>query len=206
MDDGDPLVLYRVWRTVKQMCYDRRYLVLQSDINMSLEDWRQNVWEPSPSRKDLSFAVQHNDDPTDQLFVFFAHEKDVSVTAIKAYFTKMQQGMMQRGILIVQNRVTPLAKASIKEMAPKYIMEQFFEGELKVNITRHVLVPQHQVLTDEEKRVLLETYKVSERQLPRMQVDDPISRYYGLSVGQVVRIIRRSETAGKYVTYRIVLA
>ena len=40
-------------------------------------------------------------------------------------------------------------------MAPKYILEQFSEAELVVNITEHVLVPQHIVLTDEEKKNLL---------------------------------------------------
>lgn len=40
-------------------------------------------------------------------------------------------------------------------MAPKYILEQFSEAELVVNITEHVLVPQHIVLSDEEKKTLL---------------------------------------------------
>ncbi len=47
------------------------------------------------------------------------------------------------------------------------------------------LVPRHIVQAPDEKRELLERYKLKEQQLPRIRTNDPIAKYFGLRRGQV---------------------
>eukprot|EP00126_Sphaerothecum_destruens_P002682 Sdes_comp16108_c0_seq1m5332 len=157
----------------------------------------------SPSRNELTMLVSNKDDPTDQLFVFFPDDPKVGVKPIRQYCQRMQEESIQKAIIVVQIGMTAFARQALSGMAPKYLLEQFQESELLVNITEHELVPTHVVLTMEEKNTLLQRYKLRDTQLPRIQMVDPIARYFGLRRGQVVKIIRKSETAGRYVTYRL---
>jgi len=200
--------LWRIRKTIMQMCHDRGYLVTQDELDQTIEQFIEQFGDrPSegrPSRGDISVLVAHNDDPTDQMFVFFPEEEKVGIKTIKQYCTRMQEENISRAIIVVQLGMTPSAKQALVDMAPKYQLEQFLESELLVNITEHDLVPEHLVLTPAEKAELLARYKLKDHQLPRMQVGDTIARYYGLKKGEVIKIIRASPTSGRYVTYRIV--
>lgn len=49
----------------------------------------------------------------------------------------MQEESITRAIIVVQQGMTPSAKQALVDMAPKYILEQFMEAELMINITEH---------------------------------------------------------------------
>mgnify|MGYP002714332940 FL=1 len=139
------------------------------------------------------------------MFVFFPDEPKIGIKTVKNYCQRMQEENITRAMIVVQQGMTPSAKQALVDMAPKYILEQFLESELLINITEHELVPQHIILNVEEKAELLARYKLKESQLMRIQASDPVARYYGLKRGQVVKIIRPSETAGRYISYRLVV-
>jgi len=200
MDVGTKL--FRVRRTCLQMLRDRGFLVAENELNMSKDEFHDKFGD-DPNRDMLTILVCKQDDPTDQIFVFFPEEQKIGVTTIKTYFNRMKDHGVNRAVMVMPGVLTSFAKTSLQDISSKYFIEQFKEDELLVNITQHVLVPEHRLLSPEEKRALLTRYKVSDTQLPRIQMADPVSRYYGLQRGQVVRIVRPSETAGRYVTYRL---
>mmetsp|Transcript_41437 Transcript_41437/g.132352 ORF Transcript_41437/g.132352 Transcript_41437/m.132352 type:complete len:205 (-) Transcript_41437:18-632(-) len=196
--------MFRIRKTACKMLDDRGYLLQQKELNRTKEEFKEEFGEV-PQREELTILVPKKDDPTDQIFIFFPLEAKVGVKTIKVYWERMKTQNVTRAILVVQQNLTPFAKQSLPEImsTKKCILEVFQEAELLVNITEHVLVPRHYMLSPEEKRTLLEKYKVKDSQLPRVQMSDPVARYYGMQRGQVVRIVRPSETAGRYVTYRL---
>lgn len=75
----------------------------------------------------------------------------------------------------------------------------------ELEITKHELVPRQTLLSDKDKEELLKRYGIVLRQLPRMLASDPLVKLLNCKVGDVVKIIRKSETAGESEYYRVVV-
>lgn len=56
---------------------------------------------------------------------------------------RMKQENVSRAIMVIAANLTPFAKQSLLDLMPRLHIEQFTENELLVNITEHVLVPEH---------------------------------------------------------------
>lgn len=75
----------------------------------------------------------------------------------------------------------------------------------KFNLFEHILVPEHILLNEEEARFVLEKYRMKSHQLPFIKASDPVAKAIKAMPGDIIKIIRRSPTAGEAIAYRYVI-
>lgn len=76
----------------------------------------------------------------------------------------------------------------------------------KFTVSMHQMVPKHEILTQQEKKEVLEKFGVEKEQLPKILETDAVCKEIGAKKGDVLRILRKSETAGESVYYRVVIS
>jgi DNA-directed RNA polymerase I, II, and III subunit RPABC1 len=127
--------------------------------------------------------------------------KVIGIAFVKDIALKMEEVGAQRGMLVGGLRFTPAAK---KEASSARV-ELVEGGYASFDLFEHELVPPHSIASEEEVGLVLDHYKISKTQLPRISHDDPAARVLGAVPGQVLRIERNSDTAGTSYYYRLVV-
>ncbi|MBE6496319.1 MAG: DNA-directed RNA polymerase subunit H [Methanobrevibacter thaueri] len=75
---------------------------------------------------------------------------------------------------------------------------------MKIDIQDHMLVPKHEIMTEEEISDEFSDVDYDIKDLPKIKSKDPVAKAIGAEPGNILRITRESQTAGVFVTYRIV--
>lgn len=83
--------------------------------------------------------------------------------------------------------------------------EIFSKTYFMCNITEFRYVPQHILLTDEEKKQTLKEYGVPLNKYPKIMITDPLAKYYNARLHDLFKIIRPSSVAGETISYRYVI-
>ncbi len=81
---------------------------------------------------------------------------------------------------------------------------------VKFNVLEHDLVPEHYLVPAEEEEKILNELGVKKENLPKIRKNDAVlrllERKYGhIPVGSLIKIVRKSPTAGRIVVYRVVV-
>lgn len=70
---------------------------------------------------------------------------------------------------------------------------------------KNLLVPKHEVLSAEEAEHILKIYNVIRDEMPKIKIHDPGIKGLNAKVGDIIKITRKSQTAGEAIYYRVVI-
>jgi len=174
--------------------------VLEKRVNVLMDFRGYKILEREQQKEGVRFLVET---PKKSKLVLWAIPASdaIGVRYIAQLKKDMDKNGLEEGTIISNGHYTQAAKS----LARKNRIELIPLVSPAFNIFEHVLVPVHQILTEEEKEEVLGKYRVKAYQLPRIRTSDPVARAIGAKPGDIVRIIRNSPTAGRYVSYRYVV-
>ncbi|OMO85768.1 hypothetical protein COLO4_21454 [Corchorus olitorius] len=186
-------------KTALEMLKDRGYNVDESEITRSLTEFR-SLFGDNPDLERLRISATLRSNPSKKILVVFMGKNEIRKATICALRGDISKENLSGLILVLQSKMNSFARKELESFAFKVEEFQFIPilmlmsklsfcllmeiADLYVNITKHYLMPKHEVLTAEEKQKLLNKYDIEAKQLPRMLKSDPVARYYGVEKGQ----------------------
>jgi len=202
---------WKIFKVAHELMEDRGYVISWAENKhtpASLLDYEVFVQE----NKMLANRCIHSTSGQQKVLLVFCGEESLSVKAVQKYkdllferrihrgTNKVQQSceiiIHALGILVVRNPLIGQAKKECQNYIAALSVEIFQHSELMMNITRHELVPQHSLCLNTELSRLRS--KITDlNKLPKLKQTDPVAKYYGFRRGEIVRIDRKSYTAGK---------
>lgn len=122
-----------------------------------------------------------------------------NVDRIQEYISMIKKMDIWHCIIVYKDSATPIAKKVVED-SKEIIIELFNEDELQYNITKHFLVPLHELLYKKKSKECDTFKKKYSDKFPVILKTDPIARFYFYDKGDVIRVTRKDG----YITYRIV--
>lgn len=142
------------------------------------------------------------------IFIWIANEK-LGIAIVNKIADDMKKSHIKTCIVITEKPPTPKARDQLKNLRSDSIyIDHFIFNSTLVFVPDHSLVPQHRICSHEEKQQILKSYCVQTNQLPQISHEDIMVKYLGAKKGNLLEILRRSETSDseEYIpTYRIVV-
>lgn len=81
----------------------------------------------------------------------------------------------------------------------------FTVSSMQEDLISHKYQPRYELLTPTEMLLVKKEYNITDYTTKKILKNDPVTRYFGLKKGDIIRIIRGSPVSGETIDYRIVV-
>jgi DNA-directed RNA polymerase subunit H (RpoH/RPB5) len=130
----------------------------------------------------------------DTIMVFWSLTPKIG-TNIRVIQKQMENKGCDTAIIVCEKDATPATKSIIQKLLKTDVRIDIYNlDEAQNNIKNHFLVPEHRICSNEEKKRVKKIYSASGSTLPIIKYSDPMIKYLGAKKGQLIHIIRPSET------------
>lgn len=196
--------------TIRKMVLSNILKMLNARGHVTLEGIKKHTDKFSSASDDNIYKIELNkpiiSDGNDTDFegkytvVKYLTQKvtSIKIPAIKEFLDGFHK---QHKIFVFEN----ISDKARKTLMMTYNTEVFNESFFMINLIEHVDSPTYELLSEDETKKVLEEYNSKKNQIMRMFTSDPVSMYFNLKRGQIIRVIRYSEQTGKSPAYRIVV-
>ena len=164
------------------------------------------------ARAELLDMVLENKDENKKCYVKYFIGKSLRHMHINEYIEDLfvEQLILDKEtddlIIIVKDEPNDTLIRALKDIweQNKYFIRVISRKRLQFNILEHNYVPEHIIISEEEKQQLfIEKNISSPKELPEISRFDPVALTIGIKPGQVCKITRNSRTAIDSIYYRI---
>lgn len=210
--DKDLYLISKARTTALEMLSARGYIVPPSEWNMSRDHLAElhQLFMAEPKKRSPVMDIHiHNRDAQAYIGWCLPDKRRLS-RDIPNILEQFRNATHNDDVVVILLGTEPLQEDYYKYESDNVTI--FSLATLGVNITHHRLVPQHSILNSSTVRKLFYKLSIHSGQLPQIQrfvsgnvPADPIARFYGARVGDVMQIIRHSPTSGTHTVYREVV-
>ena len=150
---------------------------------------------------EISYIIDIPQDKEKAIVWCILGEATVGIAAMNTLYKVMKEKEIDRAIVVTEGRYTHAVKLGAKKKQVELLPKSF----PVFDIFEHALVPLHEILSEKEKNQLLAQYRVKPYQMPQIESGDPAVKAIGAKPGDILKITRKSTTAGEHITYRYVV-
>lgn len=204
-------LLLRVHKTLAEMLYDRGYNV-NKENELDKQSLKTKYRDKESFDKLIYNKYNNNNEIIDTVSVIYYKndtDKKIGSSIINSISIDAKNKNIDHIIFIVPIQISNQAIKMIEKIKNDIKIEVFNYKQLSVNITKNIYVPKYTILNQQQIDDLMYKLKIDNiYKLPKISIHDPMSRYYGFEVNDVIRIDSKIKILGNIIqtpTYRLVI-
>jgi DNA-directed RNA polymerase I, II, and III subunit RPABC1 len=194
---------YKCYCTSIEMMRDRKFTVDKKD-ELTIDEFLAKF----KNDELYYYATKSYEDKDDEINVIYFSKQNDSNLKKSDFVTITNKFKDEKTKELLVNKIIVVVNYKQNNTTSKLISQQFnfielFQAyQLVINITKHNLVPKHELVEGDELTKLLKIYNPNE--FPIILSNDPIVKYFNFRPKDIIKVTRTDVPNGIEIIYRLV--